>query len=120
MRMKNYKSIDEYISAYPADVQNKLQKIRQTIQKAAPDAKEKISYGIPTFTLHGNLVHFAAYNTHIGFYPGSSPIKVYARELKPYETSRGTIRLPLDKPLPYDLIRQITLFRVKENNAKKK
>lgn len=118
--MQNYKDIDEYISQFPSNVQPNLQKIRRTIQKVAPEAKEKISYGIPTFTFHGNLVHFAAYKHHIGFYPGTGPVKEFVRELKPYETSKGTVRFSLDKPIPYDLIEKITLAAVKRNLTKKK
>ena len=113
--MKKYTSVDEFIDAYPPNVQAILQELRRTIQKAAPDAKEKIAYGIPTFTLSGNLVHFSAYEKHIGFYPGSSPIKKFAKELKQYETSKGTIRFPIDKPFPFGLIRKIVTFRVEEN-----
>ncbi len=118
--MQSYKDIDEYIGNFPADVRANLQRIRQTIQKAAPQAKENISYGIPTFTFHGNLVHFAAYETHYGFYPGSGPIKEFANELKPYKTSKGTVRFPLDKPVPYDLIENMTLTAVKRNLSKVK
>lgn len=117
--MKKARDIDEFISGYPADIQAIMQKLRQTIKMAAPKAQEKISYGIPTFTFYGNLVHFSAYEKHIGFYPGSSPIKAFANELKPYETAKGTIRFPIDKPLPLPLIRKIVQFRVKENLAKK-
>jgi uncharacterized protein YdhG (YjbR/CyaY superfamily) len=118
--MKSYKDIDEYISDFPADVQEKLQTIRRTIQKVAPEAKEKISYGIPTLTFHGNLVHFAAYKGHIGFYPGSGPIKEFSNELNPYKTSKGTVQFPLDKPIPYDLITKITLAAAKRNLSKMK
>ncbi len=114
------KTIDEFITKYPADVQKILQKIRQTIQKAAPEATEKISYGIPTFVFHGNLVHFAAYDSHIGFYPGPAPISAFQDELTAYETAKGTIRFPLDKPIPYDLIEKITAYAVERNSVKKK
>jgi len=120
MRTSTSKSIDAFISGYPPDVQVVLQELRQTIKDAAPEAGEKITYGIPTFTFHGNLVHFSAYRTHIGFYPGSSGIKTFASELKPYETAKGTVRFPIDKPLPFPLLRKIVLFRVKENLSKKK
>jgi len=102
--MKNYKDIDEYIDNYPESVQKILQQIRETIHAAAPDAAEKISYGIPTFTFHGNLVHFAAYEHHIGFYPGARAIPEFSEELKSYNTSKGTIQFPIDKPIPLDLI----------------
>jgi uncharacterized protein YdhG (YjbR/CyaY superfamily) len=104
----NIKTIDQYIARYPKDVQAKLEKIRLTIHKAAPEAQEKISYGLATFTYHGNLVHFGAYDTHIGFYPGSIGVSMFKDELKDYDTSTGTIRFPLDKPVPYDLIKKIT------------
>jgi uncharacterized protein YdhG (YjbR/CyaY superfamily) len=118
--MKKFKDIDQFISSYPKNVQSVLQELRKVIKKAAPEAGERIAYGIPTFTLHGNLVHFSAYEKHIGFYPGSSPIKLFASDLKVYETSKGTIRFPIDKPLPLDLIRKIVEFRVKENSEGKK
>ena len=108
-------NIDEYIAAFPEDVQVILEKVRQTIREAAPDAQEKISYQIPTFALYGNLVHFAAYKKHIGFYPASSGIDKFKEILSAYELSKGTVRFPLDKPIPYDLIREIVAFRVKEN-----
>ncbi len=113
-------TIDQCIATYPKDVQAILQKIRSTIHNAAPKATEKISYGIPTFALNGNLVHFAAYKTHVGFYPGPGGIEAFKDELKAYDTSKGTIRFPLDKPVPYDLIEKITLYRAKQNMAKKK
>lgn len=112
-------SIDEFISGYPKATQDILQELRDKIQKAAPEAQEKIAYGIPTFTFHGNLVHFSAYEKHIGFYPGSGPIKDFARELKPYKTSKGTVQFPIDKPLPMPLITQIVKAAVKRNLAKK-
>ncbi|KPJ88365.1 MAG: hypothetical protein AMJ53_16925 [Gammaproteobacteria bacterium SG8_11] len=109
------KDIDEYIANFPKDIQEILEKIRTTIRKAAPNAEETISYGIPTFTLKGNLVHFAAYKKHIGFYPTSTGIQKFKKELSAYEGSKGTVRFPLDKPIPYDLISIIVKFRVKEN-----
>lgn len=114
------KSIDEYIERCPKTIQGKLQKIRVTIQRAAPDAKEAISYQIPTFKFGGNLVHFAAFADHISFFPTSSGVAKFKKELEGYETSKGTIRLPLDKPIPYDLISRITKYRVKEVIAKGK
>lgn len=113
-------TIDEFIAKYPADVQATLLKIRQTIHKACPEATEKISYGIPTFAFHGNLVHFAAYEAHIGFYPGAGPIAELATELKPYDTSKGTVRFPLDKPIPYELITKMTKLAAERNLQKKK
>jgi uncharacterized protein YdhG (YjbR/CyaY superfamily) len=114
------KTIDDYISRYPKDVQAKLQSLREAIQKVAPEATEKISYGLATFVLRGNLVHFGAYDTHIGFYPGSGPVAEFADELKPYETSKGTVRFPLDQPLPLELITRMTNSAVKRNLAKKR
>jgi uncharacterized protein YdhG (YjbR/CyaY superfamily) len=118
------KNIDEYIAGFPKDIQEILEKIRMTIRKAAPDAQETISYQIPTFTLKGYLVHFAAFKKHIGFYPTSSGIEKFKQELSVYKTSRGTVQFPLDRPIPYELIRRIVKFRAKENlersEAKKK
>ena len=108
-------SIDAYIMQFPADIQATLRQLRETIHTAAPDATEKISYGIPTFYLHGNLVHFAAYRSHIGFYPASSGITAFAQELSAYKTSRGTVQFPLGQPLPLELIQKIVAFRVTEN-----
>jgi uncharacterized protein YdhG (YjbR/CyaY superfamily) len=111
-------TIDEFIALYPIDVQEILKKVRATIKKAAPEAVETIAYGIPTFVLKGNLVHFSAYKNHIGFYPTSSGIARFKDELTVYKTSRGTVQFPLDKPIPYDLISKIVTFRVKENLEK--
>ena len=108
-------TIDEYIAGFPAEVQAILQKVRATIHQAAPDAQEKIGYGIPTFTLHGNLVHFAAYKNHIGFYPAPRGIEKFKDELAAYAGSKGTIQFPLDQPIPYELIRRIVVFRVQDN-----
>jgi uncharacterized protein YdhG (YjbR/CyaY superfamily) len=113
-------NIDVFISQYPKEVQAVMQQIRETIQKACPEAKEKISYGIPTFTFHGNLVHFSAYDTYIGFYPGSAPIITLKDELKPYETSKGTVRFPIDQPIPYALIAKLTKAAVDRNLSKGK
>ena len=117
---KQFKTIDEYISTFPKDVRNILHTLRQTIKKTTPEAGEKISYQIPTFTLHGNLVHFTAFKNHIGFYPRSSPIEEFKKELSPYETAKGTIRFPMDKPLPLQLIRKIVKYRMKENLERKR
>jgi uncharacterized protein YdhG (YjbR/CyaY superfamily) len=109
------KDIDSYIGGFPQDVQVILQELRAAIKEAAPQAEETISYQIPTFRLKGNLVHFAAYKNHIGFYPTSSGIEKFKNELSAYKLARGTVRFPLDRPLPLDLIRKIVRFRVKEN-----
>ncbi len=106
--------IDRYIAAFPSDVQNILQKIRVTIRKAAPKAEETIKYGIPTFTLNGNLVHFAGFKKHIGFYPAPSGIEKFKDEVSVYKGAKGSVQFPLDKPIPYDLISRIVKFRVKE------
>ena len=111
-------TIDEYISGFPSDVQVVLQTLRQTIHQAAPDAVEKISYGMPTFTLKGNLVHFGAFKTHIGFYPTPSGIENFKDELAVYKGAKGSVQFPLDEPLPLDLVRRIVEFRVEENLAK--
>ncbi|HUP62007.1 MAG TPA: DUF1801 domain-containing protein [Thermoanaerobaculia bacterium] len=107
-------TIDEYIAGFPNDVQKILKKIRTTIRKAAPDAQETIRYAIPTFTLNGNLVHFAAYKHHIGFYPAPSGTKKFQKELAPYKSGKGSIQFPLDEPIPCDLISEIVKFRVRE------
>lgn len=110
-----FDTIDDYIEASPREVQPILEKIRETIRAAAPIAKEAINYQMPTFQLYGNLVHFACYKNHIGFYPAPSGIEQFKNELKPYKTSKGAIQFPLDQPIPYDLIAKITQFRVTEN-----
>ena len=107
--------IDAYISQFPKDVQAILEKIRKTIRKAAPKAGEIINYGIPTFTLEGNLVHFAGFKSHIGFYPTPSGIEKFKKELSMYEGAKGSVKFPLDEPIPYELIAKITAFRVKQN-----
>ena len=109
------KNIDEYITGFPPDVQVILEKIRATIRKAAPGAEERISYQIPTFTLKGNLVHFAAFKKHIGFYPTPSGIAKFKKELSAYESAKGSVQFPLDQPIPFALISRIVKFRVKEN-----
>lgn len=120
MKRTMAKTIDDYIAAYPQDVQTILQELRTTIKKAAPDAQETINYAIPTFTLEGNLVHFAAFKKHIGFYPAPSGITAFKKELAGYVQAKGSVQFPLDKPLPLKLITRIVKFRVKENLAKAK
>jgi uncharacterized protein YdhG (YjbR/CyaY superfamily) len=112
--------IDEYISFHPESVRIQLEKLRQTICKAAPKAEEVISYQMPAFKLNGMLVYFAAYKNHIGFYPTGSGIAAFKKELAPYETSKGTVRFPIDQPLPLGLIGKIVKFRAKQNLEKKK
>jgi uncharacterized protein YdhG (YjbR/CyaY superfamily) len=109
------KDIDEYIAGFSDEVQEILEKIRMTIRKAAPDAAEAIKYRMPTFTLKGNLVHFAAFKKHIGFYPAPRGIEEFKDELSAYEGAKGSVRFPLGKPVPYDLIGQIVKFRVRNN-----
>lgn len=109
------KNIDEYIAGFPRDVQEILEKIRMTISEAAPGAEEAIKYQVPTFTLKGNLVHFGAYESHIGFYPEPTAIEKFKDELSGYERAKGSVRFPLDKPIPFELIREIVKFRVREN-----
>lgn len=113
-------SIDEYIAQFPEDIQQKLQEIRAVIHAAAPEATEKISYQMPTFFLRGNLVHFAAFKHHIGFYPVPSGIAAFEEELAPYKRSKGAVQFPLDQPIPTELISRIVQFRVAENLQKKK
>jgi len=119
-RTKKFETIDEYIKPFPKDVQRLLERMRQTIHRAAPEAEEAISYQIPTFKLNGNLVHFAAFKNHIGFYPTSSGIRAFKKELSKYEGSKGAVQFPLEKPIPYYLVKKIVLFRRKENLEKKK
>lgn len=116
---KQFKTIDDYINTFPGDVQEILERLRQTIKEAAPAAEETINYQIPTFKLHGNLVHFAAFANHIGFYPAPSGIAAFEKELSPYEVSKGTVRFPKDQPLPYDLVSRIVQYRVSENMGRR-
>ncbi len=123
--MRNYKvskisSIDEYIESFEPEIQKLLNQMRETISKAAPDAEETINYGIPTFKLNGNLVHFAAAKSHIGFYPAPSAIAHFSEEIANYKSAKGSVQFPYSKPLPLELITKIVHFRVQENLAKKK
>ena len=117
-------NIDGYIASFPREVQKILEELRTTIRNAAPEAEETISYGIPTFTLNGNLVHFAAYKNHIGFYPSPGGIEAFKKELSVYEGAKGSVQFPIKEPLPLGLVTKIVKFRVKENaeiaKAKKK
>jgi uncharacterized protein YdhG (YjbR/CyaY superfamily) len=112
------KDIDEYIAGFPAGVREILEKIRITIREAAPHAEEKISYQIPTFALKGNLVHFAAFKNHIGFYPGASAIEKFRQELSAYKGAKGSVQFPLGQPVPLDLISRMVKFRIEENLQK--
>jgi len=111
-------TIDEYIAQFPSDTQEILNKLRQVIHETVPEAVEKISYQMPTFELHGNLVLFAAYKNHIGFYPTPSGIEMFKDELSSYKGAKGSVQFPINKQLPYELIRRIVNFRVKENKSK--
>jgi len=117
---KEYKTIDEYIALFPKDIQKILQQLRLAIRDSAPDAVEAINYQMPTFKLNGNLVHFAAAKSHIGFYPTPSAIEAFEEELSDYEVSKGTVRFPMNKPIPLDLVKRIVRFRVKENMSTNK
>ncbi len=110
-----FDSIDDYIATFPAEVQKLLGELRTTIKAHAPDAEEKFSYGMPTFFLNGNLVHFAAFKNHIGFYPTPSGIEAFKDELSIYKGAKGSVQFPIDKPLPLKLIIKIVKFRVAEN-----
>jgi uncharacterized protein YdhG (YjbR/CyaY superfamily) len=120
METKQYKTIDEYIAASPKDVQATLQKLRRVIHEAAPDAQEVISYNMPAFKQNGILVYFAAFKNHIGFYPTSSGVAAFRKDLSAYDTAKGTVRFPLDKPIPFELVSRIVKFRAQENLNKKK
>ena len=115
----HFKTIDEYIAEFPKNVRDILEEIRSIIRESAPEAEEAIRYGIPTFMLNGNLVHFAAFKNHIGFYPTPSAINAFNKELSPYKLAKGTVRFPIDEPIPFDLIRKIVRYRVKETIARR-
>ena len=113
----SYNTIDEYIATFPDEIQKKLKEVRAVIKAAAPEASEKISYQMPTFFLFGNLVHFAAFKNHIGFYPAPRGIEEFQKELSVYKGAKGSVQFPLDQPMPLDLISRIVKFRVKDNLA---
>jgi len=116
-----YQTVDEYIKAFPKDVQSVLKKMRQTIKEAAPGAIETISYQIPTFKLNGKgLVYFAAFQSHIGFYPIHAGVEGFEKELSQYKQGKGSVQFPLDRPIPYDLVKKITRYRVEETAGKKR
>ena len=111
-------TIDEYIAGFPEEIQTVLEQVRATIRKAAPEATEAISYAIPTFKLNGNLVHFAAFKNHIGFYPAPTGIEAFKEEFSVYNQGKGSVQFPLDQPMPLDLITRIVQYRVAQNTAK--
>ena len=115
---QKFQTIDEYIKTFPKDTQKILESVRQAIKNAAPKAEEAINYQIPTFKLNGNLVHFAAFKNHIGFYPGSKAIKDFQKDLTKYKSSKGAVQFPIDKPMPLSVIQKIVKQRVKENSIK--
>ncbi len=115
---RKFDSIDDYIERFPPEIQAILKELREAIREAAPEAEEKISYQMPTFFLKGNLVYFAAYENHIGLYPAPSGIEAFGNELNAYKSGKGSIRFPIDEPLPLELIKRIVRFRVEENMNK--
>ena len=120
MATRKFETIDEYIAAFPEDVRRMLERVRRTIRKAAPEAVETISYQIPTFKLNGNLISFAAFKHHIGMYPAPTGTKAYQTALSPYKAAKASIRFPLDQSIPYELVSQTVLFRLRETTAAKK
>ncbi len=114
----SFNTIDEYISAFPEEIQKELLKIREVIKEVAPNAEEKISYQMPAFFQKGALVYFAAFKNHIGFFPTSNGVQAFLDELSEYKTSKGTIQFPYEKPIPYELISRIVKYRVTENELK--
>ena len=121
MKTTKPNNIDNYIAAFPKDVQEILEQVRATIKNAAPKAEETISYGIPTFKLNMvYLIYFAGFKKHIGIYPAPTGIKAFKKEFSPYKTGKGSVQFPLDKPMPLKLITQIVKFRIKENSLRAK
>jgi len=116
--MDKFDTVDDYIRSFPHKVRIILEQIRDIVKKAAPDVEERIAYGMPTYKMKRNLVHFAAFRGHIGLYPTPSATKTFTNELEPYESGKGSIRFPLDKPIPYDLIKRIVEFRVEEETKR--
>jgi uncharacterized protein YdhG (YjbR/CyaY superfamily) len=119
-RKQGASTIDEYIQMFPKEIQEKLESIRRLIQELAPEAQEKINYRMPTFYLNGNLVHFAAFEKHIGFYPTPSGISAFRKELSKYKNAKGSVQFPLDEEIPFELIKRIVLYRLEENRKKAK
>ncbi len=121
MSRRQFKTVDEYIGSFPKNVADVLEELRRVIRELAPEAEETISYGIPTFDLKGrHLVHFAAFKNHVSFFPTSSGVEAFKKELAPYKISKGTVQFPLDKPIPFDSVKKIVKFRLKEDESKKK
>jgi uncharacterized protein YdhG (YjbR/CyaY superfamily) len=118
MQKTEIKTVDEYIAGFPTDIQIILKKVKETIQKAAPEAIEVISYGMPAYKLNGILVYFAAYKNHIGFYPTASGIETFQSELTPFKWAKGSVQFPLDRPIPFRLIDKMVRYRVRENLQK--
>ncbi|THF72613.1 iron chaperone [Cohnella fermenti] len=114
----SFATVDEYIACFPTDIQELLLGVRATIREAAPEAAEKISYQMPTFDLHGNLVHFAAFKNHIGFYPGASGVAAFQQELSAYKGAKGSVQFPIGRPIPHELIARIVRYRVAENKER--
>ncbi|PGZ85545.1 DUF1801 domain-containing protein [Bacillus sp. AFS029533] len=115
---KTFETIDEYISQFQPEVQEKLQSLRKTVKEVVPNAVERISYQMPTFALNKNLVHFAAFINHIGFYPGASGIAAFKQELSVYKGAKGSVQFPINDPLPFDLIKKIVKYRELEDIKK--
>ncbi len=120
MNEEEPRDIDEYIAAFPEDIRERLEQVRATIRKAAPEAEESIKYRMPTFVLNGNLVHFAAFKNHIGFYPAPQGIEEFKDELSAYKGAKGSVQFPHDQPIPFDLISRIVKFRAEKNLEKSK
>jgi Uncharacterized conserved protein len=118
--MRTYKSVDEYIEGFPPDIQKKLYAVRAVVLRSAPEAAERISYGMPSVYLNGSLVYYAAFKNHIGFFPTAEGIQAFRDEIIAFDTSKGTIRIPFDAPLPLDLIERITRERVRQQETKQK
>lgn len=117
MPRHQFNTMDEYIAAFPKNIQDILERLRRVIRESAPESDETINYGIPTFKLNGNLVHFAAFKRHIGFYPTPSAVVAFKKELSPYKQAKGSVQFPIDQPIPFDLVKKIVRFKVKENSA---
>ncbi len=117
MKQTKMTTVDEYILQFPVEVQAILQTLRKSVKDISPEAEEKMSYQMPTYYLKGNLVHFAAYKNHIGFYPTPAGIDAFKDELSDYKSAKGSVQFPIDKPIPFELIKRIVEFRVSEMNG---